>query len=189
MMPATLLATLLLLQPTAAAWKDWERAGAVADGRDAAPNNTLLLNQMLADLHYGDTLFISNKTFWVAGGVHASGLNGTTLWIDGTLKFLPGRKGWPTTTHCNWVPLQPTHLTACVQEAIFIANSTGITFTSNGTGTIDGSGASWWGFINYALHGENRPRLMAIYNSVDVLIENALQSAHAKRVAKPSATP
>ena len=57
---------------------------------------------------------------------------------DGTLKFLPGRKAWPTQL-CNVThnPLQPKKKgTDCVQECIFIENSTQLTLTSSGTGTV-----------------------------------------------------
>jgi polygalacturonase len=150
---------------------DWERAGAIAESRSAAQNNTRILNSVLRSLHPGDTLTISNSTFWVAGGVRAVHVHGVELRLDGTLRFLPGRNGWPTTHKCNWNPLQPTHVKTCVQEAFFIANSSSIRLTSSQVGTMDGSGSSWWGFINYAIHGENRPRLLSIYNTTDILVE------------------
>ena len=43
-----------------------------------------------------------------------------------------------------------------LQEAFFIANSTDVSLTSSGTGTLYGSGESWWGYIKYLLKGENR---------------------------------
>jgi len=61
---------------------------------------------------------------WLAGGVHAVNLHGVTLQLDGTLRFLPGRKEWPT-QQCaeGGNPLQPKRNGICVQEAIFIAVS------------------------------------------------------------------
>ena len=48
---------------------DWEDFGAVPGFKSFAQNNTLVLNIALATLSRGDELFISNKTFWLAGGV------------------------------------------------------------------------------------------------------------------------
>jgi len=39
-------------------------------------------------------------------------------------------------------------------------------------GLIDGNGNGWWGAIEYLLIGENRPRLLSIYNSTNLLVEN-----------------
>jgi len=165
------LAALLGLQATLGSIIDWEHSGAVPENQAAAKNNTELLNAALAGLSPGDSLLISNKTFWVAGGVRAVGLSNVTLQLDGTLKFIPGRKGWPTQDTCSQNPLQPSHGKVCVQEAFFLANVTGLTLTSNGTGTMLGSGKSWWGYVNYLRYGENRPRLISIVNATDVLVE------------------
>ena len=43
-----------------------------------------------------------------------------------------------------------------------------------GTGTLNGHGDSWWGYINYLRYGENRPRLFSIINATDVLVEQWL---------------
>jgi hypothetical protein len=48
----------------------------------------------------------------------------------------------------------------------------GVTFTSSHKGLIDGSGGRWWGLVQYVLIGENRPRLLHIYNSTNMLVEN-----------------
>lgn len=47
-------------------------------------------------------------------------------------------------------------------------------FTSSGTGTIDGNGAGWWGYISYLEIAENRPRLLRIEDSAKLLIEHLL---------------
>ena len=53
-------------------------------------------------------------------------------------------------------------------------NSTGLTITSSGTGTLEGNGATWWGFpgIGYLERTENRPRLLQIVGANDTMIEN-----------------
>ena len=105
-----------------AATLNWEGAGAVPESQPAAVNNTRLLNELLGKLRPGDTLLISNKTFWVAGGVRATDLHSVTLQLDGTLRFLPGRKGWPTQTACGSNPLQPVKSNqTCVQVHICIS--------------------------------------------------------------------
>lgn len=139
--------------------------------KSAAGENTKLLNIAFSELHPGDVLKIPNETFWVAGGINAVSLFNVTIQLDGTLKFL-GRKGWPTescTKKQN--PLQPKKNGTCVKEAIFFANCSRLRLTSSGAGTLDGSGGSWWGYINYLLHGENRPRLFSILNATNIVVE------------------
>ena len=34
-----------------------------------------------------------------------------------------------------------------------------------------GNGEAWWGYINYLLHGIDRPRMFHIYNSTNLLME------------------
>ena len=45
---------------------------------------------------------------------------------------------------------------------------------------LHGNGASWWGYIQYLVHGENRPRLLSIINATDILVEKwrFVNSAH-----------
>lgn len=166
------VATVLLTsQPITGTVIDWS---GVANDKTHGKDNTQSLNTALAALRTGDTLRIANDTFWLAGGVVASGLHSVTLQLDGTLRFLPGREGWPVRppANCNNFPLQPITNKSCVMECIFIANSTNITFTSAGDATIYGSGEAWWGYIKYLIHGENRPRLFALKNVTDVLVEH-----------------
>ena len=62
--------------------------------------------------------------------------------ILGTMKWLPGREGWPTKpgTECG----KELQIRQCVQDAFYVASSSNITLTSSGTGRLDGSGSSWW---------------------------------------------
>ena len=108
------------------------------DDPSSASNNTAALNAALSSMRPGDRLTIPNRTFWLAGGVYASGLVNATIQLDGTLRFLAGRKGWPT---------EPCRSKTCVKKAILIANVVGLTLTSAGDGIVDGNGASWWGYI------------------------------------------
>ena len=152
------------------------------DDPAAAANNTRSLNAALAGLLPGATLAIPNRTFWLAGGVRATGLVNATLRLDGTLRFPAGRKGWPTE------PCGANRM--CVQKAILLENARGLTLTSGGAGTVDGNGAAWWWEIQYLLHRENRPKLLTLQNATDVLVEDwhfrqsAYHTFHADDVAR-----
>ena len=150
---------------SAATTYDLEKMGGVAGDSSVATasKNTALLNSALSKLGSGDALVVSNKTFYVAGGIRATELHGVTLQLEGTLKFLPGRKGWPTEDcSAGGNPLQPKKNGTCVQESIFIANATDLTLTSSGTGTLYGSGESWWGYIQCEL---NRGRSRLVFST------------------------
>lgn len=155
-------------------WVDFEAQGAVSDRPDLTDNNTQLLNELLEALQPQDTLFIPAKTFWLAGGVRLINAHNVTLHLDGILEFRAGRHGWPEQEGevCNRNPLQPRRSPKCVQEAFFIANATQLVLTSTHGGKLNGNGKSWWGYIQYALHGEDRPRLFSIDNATDILVEN-----------------
>ena len=151
------------------------------DDPSAGAANTALLNQLFSKLQPNDVLVIENKTFFVAGGVRAANLINTTIVLDGTLKFLPGRSKWPVQDCAKGGnPLQPKKNGTCVQECIFFANMTGLKLTSSGEGTLHGNGQSWWGYIKYLVYKENRPRLFSIVNATDILVErwNFLQSPY-----------
>mmetsp|Transcript_12981 Transcript_12981/g.20812 ORF Transcript_12981/g.20812 Transcript_12981/m.20812 type:complete len:446 (-) Transcript_12981:138-1475(-) len=171
MMLALLSCVLSLVKVEASTYIFNGTAGAQSSGI----SNTALLNSAFARMLPGDTLVVPNKTFWLAGGVRASNVINLTIVLDGTLSFLPGRKGWPTQDCAmGGNPLQPKKNGTCVQEAFFIANATGLTLTSTGTGKLYGSGNAWWGYIKYLIHGEDRPRLLSIVNATDVLVEHWL---------------
>ncbi len=61
-----------------------------------------------------------------------------------------------------------------VQECIFIENTENLTITSTNEkrGVLNGQGAAWWGYINYLIYSENRPRLLHVTNSTNILVEN-----------------
>merc|ERR1711971_1237435 len=63
-----------------------------------------------------------------------------------------------------------------VLECMHLDNITNVIITSTGKGLIDGKGKTWWGFpfIGYLERQENRPRLLAIGNSKNLLIENII---------------
>jgi len=49
-----------------------------------------------------------------------------------------------------------------------------VIFTSSGKGTIDGNGKEWWGAINFLRFQEDRPRILHIKGSKNVIFENML---------------
>ena len=154
------------------------------DDPSAAASNTASLNAALAEIRAGGTLVIRDRTYWLAGGVRVAGLVNATLQLDGTLRFSVGRKGWPTEV-CEHDANK-----TCVQKAILISDAVGLTLTSGGAGTVDGNGESWWGYLQYAEHAEDRPKLITIQNATDVLVErwhfrqSAYHTFHADDVAR-----
>ncbi|CAF4299247.1 unnamed protein product, partial [Adineta steineri] len=117
-------------------------------------------------LQNGDTLLIpANRTFWLMGGIYARGLSHVTIQIDGILKF--------SDNHLEWPRDSKTHQ---VLDCFYFEQMNYVTFTSSlskdSKGIIDGSGRHWWGVVEYLLN--DRPRLLVIYNSTNLLIENLL---------------
>ncbi len=55
-----------------------------------------------------------------------------------------------------------------------MTNLKNVTFTSTGTGTLEGNGKAWWGIpgIGYLERGENRLRLFHVKDSQDILVEH-----------------
>ena len=117
-----------------------------------------------------------------------------TICIDGRLVFSPDISHWP---HNNGAvlsdplevlatprpPCPPPRLNwtrysgAGYLAGIALWNCRGLTLTSsNGRGELYGNGRVWWSlpFVGYLLRRENRPRLLTIMNSRDVLVERLL---------------
>lgn len=144
---------------------DLEKLGLIPGNNslDTVLFNTKLFNDTLNSLAPGDSLYISNKTFHLIGGIAASNLRSNTIYLDGTLSFLPDRKAWPKNSSGN------------VQECIYLEGVEDFTITTSSPsyelGTIDGQGKEWWGAIQFLIHQENRPRLILMRNSKNVLIE------------------
>ena len=146
---------------------DFEKdAGAIPDTKtnETAWHNGALFNATLPTLQPGDVLFVPNKTFFVMGGITATGLKDVTIQIDGTIEFSDDMKSWPRSS------------TGRVHECFSLPNATNLTVTSSqrGGGVFQGNGEKWWGipFIGYLEIGENRPRLFTMSWGVDILVEN-----------------
>lgn len=155
----------LLLSTAAARVVDFEKdALAVPDDASlsTAWDNGRIMNATLNRLMPGDVFLIPNKSFHLMGGIQAFGLKDVTFQLDGTLVFSNNMKEWPRDAKGH------------VYECLHFINLHNVTFTSSGKGTLDGQGAVWWGFplIGYLLHQENRPRLMVVDDSSQILVEN-----------------
>ena len=162
MLSLILFASFLL--STTAEVKNFELLGAIPNDNsyEVALKNSILLNYTLQTLVSGDEVYVPNSTYWLAGGIFASNLINNKFTIDGTLSFSDDREKWPTTNEGD------------VLECIQLENIENITFTSNGKGTFNGNGKEWWGAIDFLKYQENRPRLLHIITSKNVLVENLL---------------
>ena len=161
------LAVLLACSPISATVVSFLDAGGIP-GKSAttatAIANTALLNSTLASLLPGDTLLIPNKTFVVMGGAYATGLDNATIQLDGTFLWSSDTKAWPSGKG------------SMPRTCLTLENTRGLRITSNGTGTLDGNGAKWWGIpgIGYLVRGKNRPPMLAVNNATDFLLEKLL---------------
>lgn len=128
--------------------------------------NGKLMNETLARLVPGDVLVIPNTTYYIMGGIMGYNLTDVTIVFRGSLVYSTSMKDWPRTTPGS---------KGRVMECMHFVNANNLRLVGNEGGSlIDGNGATWWGFpgIGYLLIGENRPRLLTISNSQDVLVEN-----------------
>lgn len=161
----------LLISLSVATVINFEDAGATRDDNswDTVWANGAIMNKSLAQLMPGDTLVVPNATFYIMGGLMVQGLKNATIQLDGTLAFAS------TTLNAEkYIKQWPRDANGRVKECFYFIDAKHITFTSSGKGTLDGKGAKWWGVpgIGYLLREENRPRLIKIENSEDVVFEH-----------------
>jgi len=137
-------------------------SGEHADTKVALQNRDLFVSS-LSSLDPGDTLLVPNTTFRIMGGMVLSDLYNVTIQLDGTLSFSDDLKAWPKD---GKMPL----------TALKFINSSHLTLTSSGTGTLNGNGAKWWGipFIGYLIRGKNRPPLLHMASASNLIVENLL---------------
>ena len=107
-------------------------AGAIAGDTSTATaiKNGGILNATLNSLQPNDLFIIENSSFAVMGGVQVANLQSVTIQIDGTLLFSDDIKAWPTRSDGS------------VLEALLFTAPKNVTFTSSGTGTLDGQGGN-----------------------------------------------
>eukprot|EP00755_Sulcionema_specki_P011644 Sspe_Gene.7882::Locus_2677_Transcript_1_1_Confidence_1.000_Length_2861::g.7882::m.7882 len=186
------LAILAVLVPALAVTVDFEAAGGVPGDKslETAWKNGRLLNDTLGNLTgvEGSVLRIpQDKEFYIMGGIRAAGLVNFTLDLQGKLTLSDDLKQWPRLS--NKRVLAAFHFDNCrglVLSGAFSAveeRSRSSDFLNPSVtpppykwdasaGVIDGQGKAWWGIplIGYAERQENRPRLVEINNSTDVLV-------------------
>jgi hypothetical protein len=164
MLPALGFALLINIFVASASIIDFERIGAIPynNSYDVSLFNGNLFNATVNALQPGDTFLIPNRTFSLIGGIKAVGLKDVTFQIEGTIAFTNDRETWPKKADGS------------VEECIYLEQIENVVFTSRGTGTLNGNGKAWWGAINFLKYQEDRPRLLHIYGSKNVLMENLL---------------
>ena len=164
---AVALAFIVLCIACACCWGkviDYESVGGIPDDDSylAAHHNGKLLNSTINGLLPDDVLFIPNKTFTLIGGIVARDLFNVTFLIDGTLSFSDDRNTWPKDGN------------GYVLECIYMENIEDVIFTSSSVGILNGNGRKWWGAVQYLKNQEDRPRLLHINVSKNVLVEHLL---------------
>lgn len=122
--------------------------------------NGAILNETLHSLQPNDELVFPNTTYHLVGGIIAEGISDVVIRFEGTLIFTDNVDTWPKNANGR------------VLECLFFENIRNVTFTSSGVGLLDGHGETWWGLIGYLEYEENRPRILSIGDSKNILIEN-----------------
>eukprot|EP00029_Vermamoeba_vermiformis_P014722 TRINITY_DN9835_c0_g1_i1.p1 TRINITY_DN9835_c0_g1~~TRINITY_DN9835_c0_g1_i1.p1 ORF type:complete len:417 (-),score=133.70 TRINITY_DN9835_c0_g1_i1:42-1292(-) len=130
---------------------------------NVAWKNGAILNKTLNALRPGDEFIIpAGNKFYLVGGIIVKDISDVVLHFDGSLIFTDNTDTWPTTS------------TGRVLECLYFENINNVTFTSSSVGLIDGQGEAWWGLLGYVEYLENRPRLLNIAGSRNLLLENLL---------------
>lgn len=132
-------------------------------------HNTNLINTLFKNSTKNDTLIIPNYTYWFNGGIYAHDIQDLTIILDGIIKFQNNRSLWPTKGYYCSADKNDE-----VQESILFENIANMTITSTKKGLIDGQGEEWWGVVNYLKYRENRPRLLHIKNTTNILVESII---------------
>ena len=111
--------------------------------------------------------------------------------IDGTLSFQNNRTLWPKASDEPEVEdyrliskfgdylydedfVRPDSLKSNqdVYDAFQFYAIDNVTFTSNGVGMFEGNGEEWWGYVQYLLRSTDRPKMMNMWRSRNILWEN-----------------
>jgi hypothetical protein len=154
---------------------DYETDGGAKAGDDSwatVLSNGAALNATLAKMQRGDTFVIPAKKFHLMGGIQARDLADITIRIDGSLEF--GSTVLNAEKYVDRWPRRGPGKKASVLECLQFTNISNVSFTSTAEGTLNGEGEKWWGIpgIGYLRWQENRPRLLTIINSTNILVEN-----------------
>ncbi|EGG14552.1 hypothetical protein DFA_12328 [Cavenderia fasciculata] len=122
--------------------------------------NGALLNETMNRLQPFDELVFPNETIYLVGGIIAQNLESVVLRFEGTLVFTDNTHTWPRNASGN------------VLECFQFSNFNNVTFTSTYQGILNGQGEAWWGLLGYVEYHENRPRMLSLGYSSNILLEN-----------------
>lgn len=150
-----LLRTIALL----AATHDIDTFGARDSDPSATMVNAAALTAALAAAQSGDTVLAKAGKIYYMNHVTASQLRGVIIHIEGTVLVDDNITAWVNdTTRQNWFEMVDS-----------------VNVTIGGGGTVDGQGMPWWdASITGSIKGvgENRPHLLQVTNSTELIIEN-----------------
>lgn len=145
---------------------NFELLGAIPneESYEIALYNGNLFNKTINNLQNGDIFVIpgpKNKTFSLTGGLITENLTNIKWILNGNIKFNDNRDKWPKQNNGK------------LMNCIYLINLNNFTISSDNKdkGTLDGNGKRWWGSIKYLEYQGDRPRLLHIKNSKNVLIE------------------
>jgi hypothetical protein len=124
------------------------------------------------------------------GGIMAAGMYNIVIQIDGSLMYADFLHvccvllracslsewrcgGIAPYSYSNDLDQWPRDKSGHVLECMYLQDLSNVTFTSSGVGLVDGQGERWWGVpgVGYLVRGEDRPRLLNIANSKNLLVE------------------
>merc|ERR1711934_660023 len=152
---------------------NFESAGAIPndDSWDTVIKNGQLLNSTLNSLAEGDVFLVPSETYYLMGGIVSQDLSSVVIQIDGTLEF--GTTTLDAEKYISHWPRSSPGSKGHVLECLHFTNLTNVTFSSSNEGELNGAGDKWWGIpgVGYLRREENRPRLLKVSNSRDVVIE------------------
>ena len=151
---------MILLRASAllAATLDIDTFGARDSDPSATMANAAAFTAALAAAQSGDTVLAKAGKIYYMNHVSASQLRGVTIRIEGTVLVDDNITAWVDTTRQNWFEMIDS-----------------VNVTIGGGGTVDGQGMPWWdASITGSIKGvgENRPHLLQLTNSTELIIEN-----------------
>lgn len=131
--------------------------------------NNVNVNVYASTYRYLHIIIPDSGTFYLDRGVHVQGLHDAIIEINGRLSFRYD------TTHARNNETGTVHRPI---SCLTFLNTKNVTLTSSSatSGSIDGGGPKWWGipYIGYIQRQEDRPYLLLVNHTEDMLIEHLL---------------
>ena len=147
--------------------RDYGAVAGTSAGNASVVNSGALTTALNAALP-GDTVLVTNGSYYCRGGLALSNLRSVTLQLDGTLVAAPEYDDWPVGDGSNY----DGFLTFSNADNLTIRGAAG----AGAAGvSIDGRGKGWWNrAILPQLFGKlkgKRPKLLKVINSTRVVVE------------------